>query len=149
MNNFLPPSWKNFAWTRTGPLNFTASQLEQGGTDVERIAALTGAGRRDRVVSGMNIAIAMAQFIMVALGVMASRILVNSGAIPDAGTAWSDRLAVFASSQGVWLLLIPAGWFILASLCSVFRPALIGPAQSFGVALAVSLLAVIVAMFVF
>jgi hypothetical protein len=96
----------------------------------------------------MNIAIAMAQFIMVALGVMASRILVNSGAISAGSTALSDRLAIFASAQGVWLLLIPAAWFLFASGCATFRPAAAGAAQSLGVALAVGLLALIVAMFV-
>lgn len=97
----------------------------------------------------MNIAIAMAQFIMVALGVMASRILVNSGAIPDGPASFSDRAALFASAQGVWLLAIPAAWFLFASGCATFRPALAGGAQSLGVALAVGLLALIVAMFVF
>lgn len=96
----------------------------------------------------MNIAIAMAQFIMVALAVMASRILVNSGAVTVSSTAWSDRLAVAAAAQGIWLLLIPAAWFIGASLCAVFRPSLVPAAQSFGVALAVGLLALIVAVFV-
>lgn len=96
----------------------------------------------------MNIAIAMAQFIMVALAVMASRILVNSGAVSADSTAWSDRLAVTASAQGIWLLLIPATWFFAASLCAVFRPGLVSAAQSLGVALAVGLLVLIVAVFV-
>jgi hypothetical protein len=49
MKNFRSPSWKNLAWTRTGALNVTGSQLKEAGPDVERIAGLTDARRRDRV----------------------------------------------------------------------------------------------------
>jgi hypothetical protein len=95
----------------------------------------------------VNIAIALAQFVILALGVMASRILVNSGAITP--TSWADQIAAHAATQGVWLLAIPAVWLIFAEGCANFRPALASTAQSIGVALAVALLAMIVLILAF
>lgn len=97
----------------------------------------------------MNIAIALAQFIMLALGVMASRILLNSGAVSASSTLWSDRMTVLVANGGVWLLAIPALWLIFAEWCAKFRPGW-GPAsQSLGAAIAVAILAAIVVVLVF
>jgi len=97
----------------------------------------------------MNIAIALAQFIMLALGVMASRILLNSGAVSSSSGLWSDRMTVLAATGGVWLLLIPALWLLFAEWCGKFRPAFSGTAQSIGVGIAVAVLAAIVVVLVF
>ena len=90
----------------------------------------------------MNIAIALAQFIMLALGVMASIILSSSGDIPNAG--WSSAVERFAASQGLWLLVIPAAWLLAAEWCARLRPPLLKTAQSVGVGLVVAILAAIV-----
>jgi hypothetical protein len=95
----------------------------------------------------VNIAIALAQFVILALGVMASRILVNSGAIT--ATSFADQMAVHAANQGVWLLAIPALWLIFAEGCAKFRPGFASAAQSIGVGLAVALLAGIVLILAF
>lgn len=91
----------------------------------------------------MNIAIALAQFIMLALGVMASIILSSSGDIPSAGT-WSAAVERFAASRGLWLLLIPAVWLLAAEWCARARPKMLQTAQSAGVAIVVAILAAIV-----
>lgn len=91
----------------------------------------------------MNIAIALAQFIMLALGVMASIILSSSGDIPNAGT-WSAAVESFAASRGLWLLLIPAGWLLAAEWCARARPKWLQTAQSAGIGLVVAILAAIV-----
>ena len=96
----------------------------------------------------MNIAISLAQFIMLALGVMASRILVNSGAVPASSKALSDQIAIFAANQGVWLLAIPAAWLLFAGACAKWKPSLVKSSQSLGVGIAVAVLALIVAIFV-
>lgn len=97
----------------------------------------------------MNLPIALAQFIMLALGVMASRILLNSGAISANSSAWADRLAVALATHGIWLLAIPALWLLLAQGCEKFRPRWSGAIQSLGVALAVAVLAGMVGILVF
>lgn len=97
----------------------------------------------------MNIAIALAQFIMIALAAMASRILVNSGAVSESSGAWSDQAVLFVSSQGLWLLAIPAVWFFLAECCSRAKPASAPAVQASGVALAVLLLVGIVVLLAF
>lgn len=97
----------------------------------------------------MNIAIALAQFIMLALGVMASRILVNSGAIAVPPQGWADQLAVFAANQGVWFLLIPAIWLIVAEWFAKSNSPLAKSAQGLGVGIAVAILAGIVVVLVF
>lgn len=97
----------------------------------------------------MNIAIALAQFIMLALGVMASRILVNSGAVSAASGLWSDHMTIAAANNGVWFLLIPALWLLFAEGAAKFRPSLAGAAQSLGVGIAVAVLAAIVVVLVF
>ena len=90
----------------------------------------------------MNIAIALAQFIMLALGVMASIILSSSGDIPGAG--WSSAVERFAASQGLWLLVIPAAWLMSAEWCARARPPLLKTMQSVGVGLVVAILVAIV-----
>ncbi len=97
----------------------------------------------------MNIAIALAQFIMLALGVMASRILVNSGAIAVPAQGWANQLAVFAANQGVWFLLIPAIWLILAEWIAKSKSSMAMAAQGLGVGIAVAILAGIVMVLVF
>lgn len=121
----------------------------QAAGDVETIGVLTAAPADDRVGGVMNIAIALAQFIMLALGVMASRILLNSGAVSSSSALWSDRMTVLAATGGVWLLLIPALWLLFAEWCAKFRPAFAGTAQSIGVGIAVAVLAAIVVVLVF
>jgi hypothetical protein len=90
----------------------------------------------------VNIAIALAQFIMLALGVMASIILSSSGDIPNAG--WSSAVERFAATQGLWLLVIPAAWLLVAEWCARARPKLLGAAQSAGIGIVVAILAAIV-----
>lgn len=97
----------------------------------------------------MNIAISLAQFVILALGVMASRILVNSGAVAASATALSDRLTVFIANQGVWLLVIPATWLLCAEGCVKFKPSLAASVQASGVAVAVACLAAIVLVLAF
>jgi len=97
----------------------------------------------------MNIAIALAQFIMLALGVMASRILVNSGAIAVPARGWADQLSVFAANQGVWFLLIPAVWLIFAEWFARSNSSLAKVSQGLGVGIAVAILAGIVVVLVF
>jgi hypothetical protein len=97
----------------------------------------------------MNITIALAQFIMIALGAMASRILVNSGAVSAASVHWTDRAAILVANQGLWFLIIPAVWFFAAESCARLKPAWAGAAQASGVAVTVILLAAIVAMLAF
>lgn len=96
----------------------------------------------DRVWLAVNIAIALAQFIMLALGVMASIILSSSGDIPNAG--WSSAVERFAASRGLWLLVIPAAWLLAAEWCARARPKLLGTAQSAGIGIVVAILAAIV-----
>lgn len=91
----------------------------------------------------MNIAIALAQFIMLALGVMAAIILNSSGGTPDPA-AWSTKLQQFAAARGIWLLLIPALWLIVAEWCAKYRPALVKNVQASGVAVVVAILVLIV-----
>jgi len=90
----------------------------------------------------VNIAIALAQFIMLALGVMASIILSSSGDIPNAG--WSSAVERFAATRGLWLLIIPAAWLLAAEWCARVRPPLLKTAQAAGVGVVVSILAAIV-----
>ena len=91
----------------------------------------------------MNIAIALAQFIMLALGVMASIILSSSGDIPDA-RSWSAAVEKFAATRGLWLLVIPAAWLMAAEWCARVRPKLLQAAQSAGIAIVVAILVAIV-----
>ncbi|MBJ7326319.1 MAG: hypothetical protein JHC52_03120 [Chthoniobacterales bacterium] len=91
----------------------------------------------------MNIAIALAQFIMLALGVMASIILNSSGDLPGAGT-WAGAVEKFAATRGLWLLIVPATWLLVAEWCARFRPPLLQTAQAAGVGLVVAILAAIV-----
>ena len=91
----------------------------------------------------VNIAIALAQFIMLALGVMASIILSSSGDIPNAGTL-SAAVERFAASRGLWLLVIPAAWLLAAEWCARARPKLLQTAQSAGIGIVVASLAAIV-----
>lgn len=65
----------------------------------------------------MNIAIALAQFISIALGVMCSHILVNAGAVSSTSSAWSDLLTLWIASKGLWLLIVPALWLVFAGWC--------------------------------
>lgn len=97
----------------------------------------------------MNLAIAMAQFITLALGVMAARIMVSSGAIADGSRAWDDRIALFAANQGVWLLLIPAAWIVVANICGYRQSALLKGVQGVGVGIAVWILIITVLVLVF
>lgn len=96
----------------------------------------------------MNITIALAQFIMIALAAMASRILVNSGAVSATSAEWSDRAATLVATQGLWLLIIPAAWFFVAEGVSRIRPAGAPAIQAAGVAITVLILAGIALMFV-
>jgi hypothetical protein len=111
--------------------------------DVERIAGLTPRPGAERVAENVNIAIALAQFIMLALGVMAAIILSSSGDISNAGT-WSAAVEKFAAARGLWLLLIPAAWLLAAEWCGRFSPPLLKTAQSVGVGLVVAILVAIV-----
>lgn len=97
----------------------------------------------------MNIAIALTQFIMIALASMASNILVNSGAVPIPPVTWSDHATFYVAHQGLWLLLIPAIWLLFAGWCSKSKGRLSTLAQPVGVAITVMILASIVFVLVF
>ena len=96
----------------------------------------------------MNIAIALAQFIMLALATMASHILVNSGSVASPPVTWSDMATTFIANQGLWLLVIPAVWLMFAGWCAKTKGTLSGFAQPVGVGIAVAILAVIVVVLV-
>lgn len=97
----------------------------------------------------MNIAIALAQFIMLALATMASHILVNSGSVTSPPATWSDTVTTFVAGQGLWFLVIPAVWLMFAGWCSRTKGPASALAQPIGVAVAVAILAVIVLVLVF
>ena len=97
----------------------------------------------------MNIAIALAQFIMLALATMASHILVNSGSVASPPVTWSDSVTTFIADQGLWFLVIPAAWLMFAGWCAKTKGRLSGLAQPVGVGIAVAILAVIVLVLVF
>ena len=97
----------------------------------------------------MNIAIALAQFIMLALATMASHILVNSGSISSPPATWSDTVTTFIANQGLWFLVIPAVWLMFAGWCARTKGPLANTAQPIGVGIAVAILAVIVVVLVF
>lgn len=97
----------------------------------------------------MNIAIALAQFVMLALATMAARILVNSGSVGSPPATLSDMAATFVADQGVWFLLLPAAWLLFAGWCGKRGPAWAAIAQPVGVGLAVTILSVIVLVLVF
>jgi hypothetical protein len=97
----------------------------------------------------MNIAIALAQFIMLALATMASHILVNSGSVASPPVTWSDMVTTFVSNQGLWFLAIPAAWLMFAGWCEKTKSPLAGIAQPIGAGIAVAILAVIVMVLVF
>ena len=97
----------------------------------------------------MNIAIALAQFIMLALATMASHILVNSGSVASPPVTWSDMATTFIANQGLWFLVIPAVWLMFAGWCAKTKGPLSGFAQPIGVGIAVAILAVIVVVLVF
>lgn len=92
----------------------------------------------------MNIAIALAQFIMLALATMASHILVNSGAVPTPATTLSDQATLLIAGQGLWLLLIPAIWLLVAEWCMRRSPSLAKAVQPLGAAIAMGVLVLIV-----
>jgi Aconitase A len=97
----------------------------------------------------MNLAIALAQFIMLALATMAARILVNAGSAASPPVTWSDTVATFMANQGLWFLLIPAGWLCLASWCETSQGAWSALAQPIGAGIAFAILALIVLVLAF
>lgn len=97
----------------------------------------------------MNIAIALAQFIMLALAVMASHILVNSGSVSSPPETLSDTVTTFVAAQGLWFLAIPAAWLLFAGWCDKTKSRLAPVAQPIGAGLAVAILAVIVLVLAF
>jgi hypothetical protein len=97
----------------------------------------------------MNIAIALAQFIMLALAAMASHILVNSGSVATPPGDWSDAITLFVANQGLWLLLIPAGWLLFAGWCEKTQSPLGKIAQPLGAGITVAVLLVIVLVLAF
>jgi hypothetical protein len=97
----------------------------------------------------MNIAIALTQFIMLALAAMASSILVNSGSVPTPPVSWSDQASFFVANQGLWLLLIPALWLLFAGWCQKTNSRWSSVAQPIGVGITVLILASIVFLLVF
>jgi len=97
----------------------------------------------------MNIAIALAQFIMLALATMAAKILVNSGSVASPPVTWSDTLATFIANQGLWSLLVPAIWLLFAGWCGKSKGPLAGIAQPIGAGIAFAILAAIVLVLMF
>jgi hypothetical protein len=130
-------------------MKLTPSQLGEAGLLVERIAGLTVRKQGVRVISDMNIAIALAQFIMLALATMASHILVNSGAIASPPAGLSDAIALFVAADGLWLLVIPAVWLLFAGWCEKTKSPLAQIAQPLGVGITFAVLLAIVLVLVF
>ena len=97
----------------------------------------------------MNIAIALAQFIMLALATMASHILVNSGSVASPPVTWSDTVTTFIANQGLWFLVIPAIWLMFAGWCEKTKGPVSNIAQPLGAGIAVAILAAIVLVLVF
>jgi len=97
----------------------------------------------------MNIAIALAQFIMLALATMAAHILVNSESVASPPVTLSDTVATFIANQGLWFLLIPAIWLFFAGWCEKSKGAWSGLAQPIGAGIAFAILAMIVLVFMF
>ena len=97
----------------------------------------------------MNIAIALAQFIMLALATMASHILVNSGSVSSPPATWSDAFTTFVANQGLWFLLIPAVWLMFAGWCAKTKGPLANAAQPIGVGIAAAILAAIALVLIF
>ena len=97
----------------------------------------------------MNIAIALAQFIMLALATMASHILVNSGSVSSPPATWSNSVTTFIANQGLWFLVIPAVWLMFAGWCEKAKSPLAAMAQPIGAGIAVAILAAIVLVLVF
>ncbi len=91
----------------------------------------------------MYIAISLAQFVMLALAVMGSNILVNSGATAVSG-GWSAELTQFVAAYGLWLLLIPALWLLFALWCEKAQSRLARVAPGIGVGITVGVLVLIV-----
>jgi hypothetical protein len=130
-------------------MKLTPSQLGEAGLLVERIAGLTVRKQGVRVIPAMNIAIALAQFIMLALATMASHILVNSGAIASPPAGLSDAIALFVAADGLWLLIIPAAWLLFAGWCEKTKTPLAQIAQPLGVGITFAVLLAIVLVLVF
>jgi hypothetical protein len=130
-------------------MKLTPSQLGEAGLLVERIAGLTVRKQGVRVIPDMNIAIALAQFIMLALATMASHILVNSGAIASPPAGLSDAIALFVAADGLWLLVIPAVWLLFAGWCEKTKSPLAQIAQPLGVGITFAVLLAIVLVLVF
>jgi hypothetical protein len=97
----------------------------------------------------MNIAIALAQFIMLALATMAAHILVNSGSVDSPPVTWPDTLTTFTANQGLWLLVLPALWLLFAGWCEKSKSPLAGLAQPIGAGIAFAILAIIVIVLIF
>lgn len=97
----------------------------------------------------MNIAIALAQFIMLALATMAAHILVNSGSVDSPPVTWTDTLATFIANQGLWFLVVPALWLFFAGWCGKSKSPLAGIAQPIGAGIAFAILAMIVLVLMF
>ena len=97
----------------------------------------------------MNIAIALAQFIMLALATMAAHILVNSGSVASPPVTWADTVATFIANQGLWFLLIPAIWLFFAGWCEKSKGSWSRIAQPIGAGIAFAILAMIVLVLMF
>jgi len=97
----------------------------------------------------MNIAIALAQFIMLALAAMASHILVNSGAVTAPASGLSAAITLFVADQGLWLLVIPAAWLLFAGWAEKANSPLAKISQPLGVGITVAILAAIVLVLAF
>lgn len=97
----------------------------------------------------MNIAIALAQFIMLALAVMASNILVNSGSVASPPVTVSDTLTTFVAANGLWFLVVPAIWLLFAGWCEKTNSSLLSVVQPVGAGVAFAILAVIVLVLAF
>lgn len=97
----------------------------------------------------MNTAIALAQFVMLALAAMASNILVNAESVPAAGGTLGDHLTRFLAGQGLWLLIIPAVWLLFAGWCEKTKSPLARSVQGIGAGIAVAILVMIVFVLAF
>lgn len=100
-------------------------------------------------MADVNIAIALAQFVMLALATMAAHILVNCGSVDANSTAWGDQVTIFISTHGLWFLLIPAVWLLLAVWLQKTKSPLAQLFPGIGAAIAVAILAVIVLVLAF
>jgi len=98
---------------------------------------------------GRTSVIAITQFVFLALGSMALRVLMNANAIDDANP--QAELALFLVSNSWWLVLLPAAWALYANIAGRVNrgPLSLMVAHGVGVVMIVGIAAVFALTLVF